>query len=269
MDDGLNSSLDELVASTAALATEQGGILLDRWRSIGPLSYKNRRDFATEMDVEVENNIKAALTARFPLHGFSGEETRPERSEARYQWLIDPIDGTKYYAAQVPIFSVSIALLLDAEPIMGVVHVPASAQTFAARKGGGAFLDGHRLRGSTVAGLPDVIVNVDTPNSDRLSTVERQWFENRPVRLTSHVYRVRAIGVGSLAACWLATGALDAYVDLTGYVKPPDIAAGRIIMQEAGLRLEYIDPGAGPRRLLSAPPHLWDELHQLLMRASR
>ena len=73
---------------------------------------------------------------------------------------------------------------------------------------------------------------------------------------------------GSLASCWLATGALDAYVDLTGYVKPQDTAAGFVIMREAGLRTEYVEVGVGPRRLVAAPPALFAPLHEILMEGS-
>ena len=72
------------------------------------------------------------------------------------------------------------------------------------------------------------------------------------------------MGLGSLSACWLASGALDAYVDLTGYVKPQDLAAGRVIMKECGARLEIIRPPHGPERLIAAPPKVCDALLALL-----
>ena len=246
------------------LLAEQGELAIRRWPSAIPVIHKNRRDFATAADLEIERNLKAELRRSFPGHALSGEETGEEGS-SEYLWLIDPIDGTKYYAAQSSLFALSVGLLLRGEPILGVVHAAASRQSFYAWDGGGAFVDGRKLEGSSATDVAEVIANVDTPNTHDLSAPERQWFEQKLLELTRKVYRVRALGIGSLAACWLASGALDAYVDLTGYVKPQDVAAGRVIMKEAGCRVEYIEPSVGPPRLVAAPPAVWRELHRILL----
>ena len=125
-------------------------------------------------------------------------------------------------------------------------------------------MDDRRLEGPRVERLSDAIVNVYTPKSNELSSAERSWFETRLVALQRSVYRVRALGVGSLAACWLASGAFDGYVDLTGYHIPQDLAAGRVLMQEVGARVEFLDSGSGPPKLLAAPPGLWDEMNRIL-----
>ncbi len=253
-----------------SLVVEQGALVMRRWPSAAPLNHKDRRDFATSVDVEVEGHLKAALADRFPDHGLSGEETDDERVSAEYQWLIDPIDGTKYYAAQASLFSVSVGLLHRDRPVLGVVYDASADRCFHAFDGGGAFVDDEPLTGPTVTGsavedLSRVIINVDTPQTHALSAAEREWFESRWVKLTRHVYRVRALGLGSLAACWLASGAFDAYVDLTGYTKPQDLAAGRVIMRESGARVEFLEPSVGPPRLLAAPPSLWGPLRDLLL----
>lgn len=256
--------LESATKFVRSLLRDQAAIVLDRWSSIGRLSYKNRRDFLSEVDLEIEHNLKRALRERFPGHGLSGEETGAENQDAEYQWLIDPIDGTKYYAAWSSLFSISVGLLRRDEPVAGVVHLAASGQCFHAFESGGAFLDDRRLEGPRVQGLSEAIVNTDTPNSSELSDAEQAWFENRLVALQRNVYRVRALGIGSLAACWLASGAFDGYVDLTGYHIPQDLAAGRVLMKEAGARVEFLDFRCGPPRLLAAPPGLWDELHRIL-----
>lgn len=246
------------------LVIEQGELVLRRWPQAAPMLHKDRRDFATSVDLEVERHLKAGLQQRFPGHGVSGEETGDEDSDADYQWLIDPIDGTKYYAAQSSLYAVSVGLLHRGEPVLGIVYSPTSKQCFTAWSGGGAFVGDQRLEGPRAKALGDVILDVDTPGSDTLSPEEREWFERKLVALTRGVYRVRALGIGSLAACWLASGALDAYVDLTGYTKPQDLAAGRVIMREAGARVDAINPGVGPRRLLAAPPEVWEALRDVL-----
>lgn len=265
MSRGDQLDLEEVTGFIRRLATEQGELALLRQPNAVSVVSKDRRDFATQVDLEVEHNLKAAIRARFPDHGMSGEETEDENTSADYQWLIDPIDGTKYYAAQSSLFTVSIGLHLRGEPVLGVVYGAASRQCFYAWQGGGAYLDGQRLQGSTRGDLSKVIVNVDTPETHRLPPAERAWFESKLLVLTRNVYRVRALGIGSLAACWMASGALDAYVDLTGYVKPQDMAAGRMILKESGALMEDLDVGVGPSRLLASSPGVFDDLRGLLV----
>ncbi len=256
--------LKATVAFVQHLCDEQAQIARDQWGKIGSISYKDHRDLVTEVDFEIEENLKSALRCHFPDHGFCGEETAAENEDADYQWLIDPIDGTKWYAAQSSLFAISVALLHQGEPVLGVIHAPASQQCFHAYQGGGSFLDGRRLAGPKAADLSAVIANVDTPGTDKLSDEERDWCEQKLIALTRNLYRVRCLGLGSLSACWLASGALDAYVDLTGYVKPQDLAAGRIIMSEVGVRLEYITLPLGPPRLIATPPQIWEALVRIL-----
>ncbi len=260
----MDPDLERATRVVRALVAEQADLALERWPAAEALVHKGRRDFATAVDLEIEHNLKAALRQRFPGHGLSGEEGTDENRESEYQWLIDPIDGTKYYAGRSSLFSVSVGLLYRGEPILGVVNAAASRQCFYAWQGGGAYLDGQRLEGSAAGELAAVIANVEMPGTDSLPAIEREWLEARLLELTRRLYRVRALGLSSLAACWLATGAFDACVDLTGYIKPQDVAAGRVIMQEAGVRVEYVDPGVGPRRLLAAPPAVWQELREIL-----
>ncbi len=261
---GMTFDLKETVEFVQRLCGEQAQLARDQWTRMGAISYKNQRDFVTEVDLQIENNLKSALRRYFPNHGFCGEETAAENEDAIYQWLIDPIDGTKWYAAQSSLFAISIALLQQGEPVLGVIHAPASHQCFYAYRGGGSFLDGRRLPGPKAAKLSTVIANVDTLGTDTLSPDERSWFEHKFIELTRKFYRVRCLGLGSLSACWLASGALDAYIDLTGYIKPQDLAAGRIIMSEVGVRLEYIALPLGPPRLVAAPPQIWEALVRLL-----
>ena len=257
--------LAEVARVVGRLAREQGELALRRWSAAGPRVAKGHRDFATGVDLEIERNLKAELAARFPDHGLSGEETGDEATGAEYQWLIDPIDGTKYYAAGASLFAVSVGLFHRGEPVLGVVYAAASRQCFHAWRGGGAFLDERRLTGSAATDLSAVIANVDTPEASALSAAGRRWFEDRLLALTRGVYRARALGQGSLAACWLASGAFDAYVDLTGYSRPQDLAAGRVIMAEAAMRVEHLDPGVGPPRLVAAPPRVFEDLRRLLI----
>ncbi len=261
----MSIDLEEALRLVTGMVKGQRALLLDSQVSARRVGSKSGRDLSTQVDIDVERDLKRQLRAAYPDHGLRGEETGGEGDDAEYCWLIDPIDGTKYYAAQSSLYSVSVALLFKGEPVLGIVYSPPSDECFTAFSGAGAFLNGSRLHGSTVKELSQVIANVDTPNTDGLTKEERDWFESRLLSLTRGLYRIRALGCGALASCWLATGALDAYVDLTGYVKVEDTAAGRVIMQEAGMMLEYLSPEHGPSRLIAAPPATFEPLRRLLI----
>jgi fructose-1,6-bisphosphatase/inositol monophosphatase family enzyme len=261
----MHLDLEQATRTARELVREQAAVVLERWGDVGALTYKNRRDFLSAVDLDVERNLVRGLSQRFPGHGTWGEETGRSNEDSDYQWLIDPIDGTKYYVAQSSLFSISVGLLRDGEPVVGVVHLAASGQCFHAYAGGGAYLDDRKLACRAVDRLSDAIVNLDTPNSSDLSDAERAWFERKLIAIQRASYRVRALGVGSLAACWLASGAFDAYLDLTGYHIPQDLAAGRVLMREAGARVDFVKiDRAGPPRLLAAPGGVWKEMEQLL-----
>lgn len=257
--------LGEVALFVRKLVETQGDVVLEQWEGVSPLGYKDRRDFVTGVDLKVEDGIKRTIKKEFPKHGFRGEESAAENTNSPYQWLIDPIDGTKYYAAQSSLFSISVGLLYEERPILGVVYSPTSKQCFHAVENGGAFLNEDRVEYRLSRSLDEAIINLDMPHSDSLTDEERAWYEEKLVALTRQVYRIRALGAGALASCWLATGALDAFIDLTGYNKPQDVAAGRMIMTEAGIRVSYIQPSIGPPRLVAAPPTLWPELNQILL----
>jgi len=260
----LTLPLPEIRRFVRDLAAREGRRVLARWSEVGELSYKDRRDVATEVDVEIEESLRAALLERFPDHGFHGEETGSHNAGAELAWRVDPIDGTKYYAGGSSLFAISIALAEADEPILGVIHEPTTGRTFHASRDGGAALGERPLEGPPERPLHEAILNFDSPGSDRLSPTERAFFEAKLVALSRRAYRLRALGITSLAACWVATGAFDAHLDLTGYATPEDTAASRVILAEIGCRVEELDVGAGPPRLLAARPALFDELRALL-----
>lgn len=257
--------LQEAAEIARRLAIEQGRWVLHQWPAIGDCEYKDARDMRTRVDVAVEEALISELARRFPDHGFSGEETGLHNPEAEYRWLIDPIDGTKYFVGHASLFSISLALLERGDPVVGVVYNVPAGQCFHACRGGGAFLDDRRLGGPPERALDEAVINVDTPGSSRLSVAERAWFESRLIELTRKVYRLRALGQSSLAACWLAAGAFDAHLDLTGYASPEDVTAGMVILKEAGLMVDHLDVGCGPKRLLAAPPKLFLPLREILL----
>jgi histidinol-phosphatase len=181
----------------------------------------------TEADVRAEEAIRAVLVARFPGHGFIGEETGQDRVQSESVWLVDPIDGTKSFVRDCPFFSTQIALMRGGRLILGV----SSAQTYGelawAQAGEGAFLNGERVKVSAITQLESSILSVG--NLKTLAASPTGW--PRLGALIGRVNRVRGYG-DFLHYHLLARGALE--VVLESDLNILDIAALTVIVREAG-----------------------------------
>lgn len=256
--------LDKIESIVKPIIIDVGKFILRRWGDVGKITYKDERDFTTEVDRVVERRIIETLKRKFPAHGFIGEEFPPINSKSEYLWYIDPIDGTKYFANQGHLFTTSIGLVHKGKPVFGAIYIPISKQLFTAKKDKGAFLNGEKLTGSDVNNLNEAIVSIDTPDIRKIKGREKVWIEKKLTSLVRQVYRVRMLGVGSLSACFLATGAFDAYLDLSGRERLQDIAAGLILMKESGARVEKVKVGFKKPRILAANPKLFLKISKIL-----
>ena len=197
------------------------------YRSNLAITIKADRSPVTEADVQSERAIRAVLSARFPDYGFYGEETGQHGMDAENIWLVDPIDGTKSFVRDCPFFSTQIALMRSGELILGVSSAPAYGELAWAERGGGAFLDGHPIRVSTVNAVADAILS--TGNLKTLAATPADW--SRFAALVRKVSRLR--GYGDFEHYHLlARGSLD--VVMESDVNILDIAALSVIVREAG-----------------------------------
>jgi histidinol-phosphatase len=190
----------------------------------------------TEADVRAEEAIHAVLRARFPGHGFFGEETGRHNADAESVWLVDPIDGTKSFVRECPFFSTQIALLRGGELVLGVSSAPAYAEFAWAEKGAGAYLNGNRIRVSHTTQLAQTIVS--TGNLKTLTRSPAGW--NRLGELIGQVSRIRGYG-DFVHYHLLARGALDVVIESD--VNILDIAALTVIVREAGGVFTALDGG--------------------------
>ena len=151
----------------------------------------------------------------------------------QFVWILDPIDGSKYYARGVPLYSISLALAHRGRLLLGVVYIPNTDQMFRAAIGRGSTLNGHRVRCSSPQRLEDCAICLEIPS--RHSPVE-QWERAQVVmgKLVSHVQRVRILGVASIGLCYCAMGGFDAYINIGESRKYCDTAAGRVILEGSG-----------------------------------
>ena len=187
----------------------------------------------TEADVETEKTIRGIIAARFPEHGFYGEETGSSALDAEYLWLVDPIDGTKAFVREYPMFSTQIALMHRGRLVVGVSSAPAFGELASAEQGVGAWLGDRPIRVSDVGTIEGAALS--TGNLKTLATGP-QW----PAfgRLVGRLNRIRGYG-DFLHYHLLASGKIDAVVESD--VNILDIAACAVIVEAAGGRFTDLD----------------------------
>ena len=218
----------ELEVAVSA-AKKAGKILLGRMGKTRVSEIKGKADMSTDADIESEKAIIGFIESAFPKHSIIGEETGKKDKGSESTWIIDPLDGTKNYFKRIPIFSVSIALAREKEIVLGVVFDPVAKMLYHAERGKGCFLNGERIRVSKTRSLDRATVFFDSGNLGKANPESLR-------KMGEKIYRVRNFGVGSLALCYLAQGAYDAYVGNPN-VKIMDIAAGTLIAGEAGAKV--------------------------------
>lgn len=252
----------------ALTIAHQAGDLARQRRAEGvevAASKSSLSDIVTRADREVENFIRDAISAARPSDGFYGEESGGEAGSSGLTWVVDPIDGTVNYFYDIPAYAVSIAVVEgDPDPltwraVAGAVVNPAGGETFTASAGGGAELNGSRLRVKQDTDLGLALVG--TGFGYDASMRERQ--ARIVAELIGRVRDVRRFGAASLDLCGVAAGRLDAYFERG--LNPWDHAAGALIAREAGATVGGF--GGAPADgdlLVAAEPGLYAQLNPLI-----
>ena len=187
----------------------------------------------TEADVRCELAIREILEARFPAHGFYGEETGLHRKDAESLWIVDPIDGTKAFVREYPMFSTQIALMRAGEFVLGVSSAPIYGEVAYAERGRGAFLNGKPIAASDVAAIESA--HISCGNMKSLAPGP-QW--QRYGEMIAQANRIRGYG-DFLHYHLLASGKIDAVIETDIIIL--DIAACVAIVNEAGGRCTQLD----------------------------
>jgi myo-inositol-1(or 4)-monophosphatase len=244
--------LDDLVQRVRQAAAEE---ILPRFRHTRR-DYKPDGSVVTEADLAVQERLGRELAALYPNIGLLGEEMPPARQQALVNeaggpfWCLDPVDGTSNFAAGLPFFSISLALLQGHEPVLGIVYDPTRDECFTAIKGQGAWLNGERLR----------CVSQDVPLNRCLAMVDFKRLDKALIigLATRPPYSsLRYTGSGALEWCWLAASRFQLY--LHGRQKLWDYAAGALILAEAGGVFATLEgepvfaPGVLTRSVVAAP----------------
>ena len=226
------------VAVDAACAA--GRVLRDALTSARRVSFKGTpTNLVTEMDAHAERLIADRLRAAFPRDAMLGEEGGPTPGTSGRRWIVDPLDGTTNYAHGLPIFGVSIALESAGRSVLGVIYDPNLDELFVAERGAGAWLGDRRLRVSAAATLNDSLLATGFPYNVR-ETADNNLAEYSAFTLRAQ--GVRRIGSAVIYLAYVAAGRLDGYWELR--LGPWDVAAGAVLVEEAGGRITSLTGGA-------------------------
>jgi myo-inositol-1(or 4)-monophosphatase len=258
------AAYDELLDLAVQVAVEAAELVRDRRRAGVEVSATKSSpvDIVTEVDRAAERLIFGRLMATRPDDGFLGEEGASSDSTSGVVWVVDPIDGTVNFLYGIPTYAVSIAAVVDGESVAGVVVNVQSGERFTATRGGGAFLDGERLRVRTGEPVPLSHRLVGTGFNYVAEIKSRQTVA---VSAMLHEVRdIRRIGSAALDLCAVACGRYDAFVEegLNAW----DMAAGGLVATEAGALLELRLGVGGTDCVVCAPASGFDDFGDLVER---
>ena len=250
-----------------AVATEAvvraGRIQRERYASGVAVEYKGEIDLVTEVDRDCELAILETIRGRYPEHDIVTEETDLGRTGSRFVWFIDPLDGTVNFAHAYPFFCASVALAVDGEIVAGAVYDPLRDELFTGERGAGAQLNGRRLRVTGASRLIESLLITGFPYDLHQRREERLRFFNRVVGMAR---AVRRDGSAALDLCYVAAGRADGFWE--EILKPWDMHAGRLIVEEAGGRATRLDGtplGLGPDGIVATN----GQIHAALVEALR
>jgi len=246
------------------IITEAGRISLEYKARLSEVTVnrKSHKDLVTQADVAVETYLVARIRARYPDHAILAEETGAHAS-GDYRWVIDPIDGTNSFVHDYPFYSVSIALEHKGQAVMGAVYAPVLGELFFAEKGRGATLNDRPIHVTDTSDLSDCMM------ATGFACVRENASENNIghfARILPLIRDVRRDGSAAIDLAYVACGRFDGYWEMC--LKPYDIAAGRLLVTEAGGVVTDFSGGTQglPAQIIAANRRVHPQLLKLLAR---
>ncbi len=187
-----------------------------------------QHDIKLALDKESQDLITQILLSARPTDALYGEEGIAGNQDSGRQWIVDPIDGTVNYFYGIPHFCISIALRVDDEVVLGVIHDPMVGETWTIEKGGIPELNGEPVKVSTREKLSESILFVGCGKSTEAMSTGMERFQ----RASLKARKMRMMGSAALGMAYICCGRLDAYVEST--ISLWDIAAGKLLVEAAG-----------------------------------
>jgi len=223
-----------MLNTATAAALKAGKYIHQQTERLDQLTIESKElnDFVSDVDRTVEADIIGALQRAYPDHGFLGEESEEIiNPDADYQWIIDPLDGTTNFLRGVPHFAVSIALTYKGRLEQAVIYDPIRDELFTASRGDGARLNNKRIRVGSRRSMSGALLSTGIPYRESHMKYLDTYLDTVKALLPGTA-GVRRQGAASLDLAYVAAGRYDGFWEFD--LKPWDIAAGLLIIQEAG-----------------------------------
>ena len=258
------NQLELLCQQTCQLVTSVADFIRGEVGKVGTekIEVKSLNSLVSYVDKTAECQLVAGLSELLPGSTFLTEEETVEQSAGEFQWIIDPLDGTTNFLHQLPYFAVSVALRQHEEIVLGIVYEVSRQECFSAWKSGGAWLNGQPIHASATASLADSLVATGFPYRE----FETMEFYMKTLRqLMASTRGLRRYGAAAVDLAYVACGRFDAFFEYG--LAAWDVAAGVLLVQEAGGRVSDFDGGEDyvfGGRLLAAAPGVFEGMLGLI-----
>ena len=219
-------------------AREAGRLLLEKFGRITSITKKGDINLVTEADLASEALIIERIKSYYPKHAILAEEGGDVvlvEGESSWKWIIDPLDGTTNYAHGYPCFCVTLALERNGEIVIGVTYDPTRDELFSAEKGQGASLNGRKIRVSETDEIGNALIVTGFPYDFK----QRKDFARHLTEFLLQSRGVRRDGSAAIDMAYVACGRFDGFWEEG--LNPWDVAAGYLLIEEAGGRVSYYD----------------------------
>ncbi len=223
--------MTELLKTAKEAALSAAEVLLDNFGKIrtSDIVEKRQNDFLTYVDEQSENRILTVIKQKYPTHTILAEESGSDSVQSDYQWIIDPLDGTKNYISGVPVFSISIALKIKNDIVLGVVYDPLRRELFHAKKNQGAYLNDRQIHVSPQSHMEKCLLATGFPfKYKNYLKYYIPCFEE----VFKNISGIRRMGSAAIDLAYVASGKFEGFWEIA--LSPWDIAAGIILIKEAG-----------------------------------
>ena len=219
----------EIMGVAIEAAKEAGKILKENLGKSLEIGFKGEINLVTDIDITSEKTIVHIIRNKYPDHQILTEGGEGHKGTPSHKWIIDPLDGTTNYAHGYPCFCVSIAFEKNGDILFGIIYDPVLDELFTAEKGGGACLNGRKIRASSTDKLIHSMLATGFPYDLRESQNNNLIHFNN---FTMSAQAIRRAGSAALDLCYVAMGRFDGFWELK--LSPWDVAAGSLIVREAG-----------------------------------
>jgi len=220
---------NQLVSQVEELCVEVGKWMLEQRVSPEAIETKSLNNFVSFVDKTAEEKLVNILHDLAPKAGFIAEEGTGTPNKNGCNWIIDPLDGTTNFLHGIPVFCISIALEINHELVLGVIHDPNRNETYSAVKKGGSKCNGHPISVSKTLQLEDALLATGFPYDD---FGKQEEYLKLLGEITKRTRGVRRLGSAALDLAYVACGRCDLFYEYA--LNPWDVAAGILLVREAG-----------------------------------